>query len=168
MPDVRSNDAAKRLAHASYRYDEDFLLKVTPLLWLTLLYCVRHVLFVGLSFMPRMQDLAGLRHQVDPVLLFSNIPALFVAVAYLRRSRGQPLWLKIIWHRGVALLSLALLGDAVLLLAVHGHEISSVEKAMPIVSWLCINLLLLVYLHRSEIVRDIFADYAVAPTLVKP
>ncbi|WP_200386617.1 DUF2919 family protein [Thiocapsa imhoffii] len=146
---------------AADRYDEDLLLKVPIPLWLVILFLVRHLLLLGITFMPTMgEGLAIIRNLVMPAYLLADLPAVLVLLAAMRRARPCKDWVRWIWWRAREILSLSIL----LYLALVGRAVwqehsflwQSIDEAM-LVS-LMLSLAALVYLWRSSLLAAVVRD----------
>ena len=68
------------------RYSDDLILRVPPALWLVMLFLVRHVILLGITFLPTMgQEVLMLRGLVRPWYLPADLLALPVLIAAARR-----------------------------------------------------------------------------------
>jgi hypothetical protein len=148
------------------RYDRHFCLKIPPLLWLTMLFLMRHTVLVLLSFLPRTGDaMTYLRDLVDPLFLFADLPAGIVLFAAVRRKAGAQGWIRALWQRGGPLLaSSALLYLLLLMAALAASERSlllNINEA--IILSVLLNLAIVAYLGRSPLLKDVFADFPVTP-----
>jgi len=147
-----------------YRYDEKFVLKVSPLLKVIFLYSLRHLVFILLAYNP-IQKLGGsldfLKYQFDPLLVMSDIPALLLVYAWANRNAGAPLKVQALWHKGRGLLAASAVLHLTLMLWLNAHEAlqSPVDTGFPIFLQGLVDVGVLLYLFRSSLVKDIFADY---------
>ncbi len=155
-----------KLRYHSFRYDDRFVLKVSPFLWVTLFYALRHVILVGLSFLPKTGGSLGfLRHQVDPLFLLTGLPALLVVYAFFLRAPNATPFDRRIWHAGRWLLASSYVLHLVLLLSLQYKAVLAdfLESGIVIMLFALVDLLVISYLLRSPLVRDIFADYPEPP-----
>ena len=148
--------------YPAHRYDEHLVLKVPPLLWLTMLFLVRHVILIFLSYLPRTGDaMTYLRDLVDPLFLLSDLPAALVLFAAVRRKPGAMDWICAIWRNGRPLLATAALLYLVLLavtLMTSARSLLSVVNEALILS-VFLHLAIIAYLKRSPLVRGVFAEF---------
>jgi hypothetical protein len=148
--------------YPSYRYNDDFVLKVSPLLMAVIFYSLRHLVFILLAYNPsqKMGSLDFLRHQFDPWLVISDMPALLLTYAWANRRVGMPAKAKAIWRRGRELLIASVGLNVGLMLWLSGHDIlrSPVSAGLPVLLQSLLDACVLLYLFRSNLVRDIFAD----------
>lgn len=143
-------------------YDEHFALKVPALMWLTLVFLVRHLLLLGITFMPTTgTEITVLRDLIRPEYVVADLVALPVLLVALRRRARAPDWMRGLWPAGRVLLTLsalvylALLGRT--LLGSERQLIQSVDEATLLS--ILLNLAVLLYLWRSALVRDLFRDF---------
>jgi hypothetical protein len=160
------------LAHPLSRYDDHFVLKVPPLLWITLLYALRHVILVGLSFMPKTAGmLEFLRHQIDPLLLLTDLPALLVIYAYSQRKPDAKSLVRGIWRAGRWLLVSSFALHFMLQLTFHYKTMLAYFQGYggSVVLFALADLCALSYLLLlgSPLVRDVFADFPAPPAGAK-
>jgi hypothetical protein len=149
-------------AYPAHRYDEQLVIKIPPLLWLTMLFLIRHAILVLLSYLPRTGEaMTYLRYLVDPLFLVADLPAVLILFAAVRRKPGAPDWIRALWGHGRPLLALSSLLYLVLLMA---SLFSSARPLLPAVNEVLIvsvllNLAIVAYLVRSTLVRDVFAEF---------
>jgi len=150
--------------HAPDRYDEHLTLKVPPMLWLTLVFLVRHLLLLGITFMPTTgQEITVLRDLVRPEYLIADLIALPMLVVAVRRRPEAPDWMRRLWPAGRALLSLSALVYLVLLartLVTSGRPLTNAVDDSVLISAL-LNLAVVAYVARSPLVRDLFREFPV-------
>lgn len=149
-------------AYPAGYYDDDLVLKVPLLLWAAMVFLVRHVLFLGLTFLPRVGDaMSYLRDIVEPVFLLADALAAPVLLVALRRKPGSPAWMRGLWRQGRILLSgsaLAYLGLWLANLGIaHNWHLSTLNEAL-LVS-VALDLVFLTFLATSALVRDVFRDF---------
>jgi len=150
------------LRYPSFRYDDRLVLKVSPLLWIVLLYALRHVILVGLSFLPKTAGTLGfLRHQIDPLFLLTDVPAFAVVYGYFLRTPQATRFDRRLWHAGRWLLVSSYAMHFVLLLSLQYKAVLTdfLESGIAVMLFAVVDILVLSYLLRSALVRDIFADY---------
>jgi hypothetical protein len=144
------------------RYDEHLTLKVPVTLWLVLAFLLRHLLLLGITFLPTTgEEITALRDLIRPAYLAADLLALPVAIVATRRRPRAPDWMRRLWPLGRALLT----ASALLYLALLGWQIatggepliSAVDEAVLISALL--NLAVVVYLWRSTLVRDVFREF---------
>jgi hypothetical protein len=148
--------------HAPDRYDEHLTLKVPPMLWLTLVFLLRHLLLLGITFMPTTgEEITILRDLIRPEYLIADLIALPVLVVAVRRRPEAPDWMRRSWPAGRVLLILSALVYLILLthrLLTSSQHLSDVVDEAVLISAL-LNLAVLAYLARSPLVRDLFREF---------
>jgi hypothetical protein len=152
----------KRLPYPLFRYDEELVLKVPVSLWVAMGFLVRHFVLLGVTFLPRTGDMTEyLRDLVDPIFLLSDLPAVIVLLAALRRRSAAARPVRLVWSRGRALLG----ASAVLYLGFLAVKLASAARPLAvsineavIASGLA-HVLIIAYLARSRLVRDVFAQF---------
>ena len=150
--------------HPVYRYDEKFVLKVSPLLKVIILYSLRHLVFILLAYSPS-QKISGsmdfLKHQIDPLLAISDIPALVLVYAWINRRADASTRMRAIWHKGRELLMASVGLHLGLMLWISGHATLSDPTGTGFFVLLqgLLDFGAFLYLFRSRLVKDIFADY---------
>lgn len=85
----RSTDILKYPAH---HYDENLVLKVPAMLWLVILYGIRHFLFVGFAKLMPMDivTIPWINFQTSPFFMLTDLPAAIVLFAIGHRvPNGQ-------------------------------------------------------------------------------
>jgi hypothetical protein len=145
-------------------YDEHLALKVPALMWLTLAFLVRHLLLLGITFMPTTgAEITVLRDLIRPEYVIADLIALPVLVVAVRRRPQAPEWMRKLWPAGRALLTLSTLVYLALLgwtlLGSERRLMETVNEATLISILLSVAILL--YLWRSVLVRDLFRDFPV-------
>jgi hypothetical protein len=151
-----------QLRHHPSRYDEHLTLKVPVTLWLVLAFLLRHVLLLGITFLPTTgEEITALRDLIRPAYLAADLLALPVAIAAARRRPRAPDWMRRLWPLGRPLLTASALLYLALLawhLATGGEPlITAVDEAVLISALL--NLAVVAYLWRSALVRDVFREF---------
>ncbi len=144
------------------RYDEHLTLKVPMTLWLVLAFLLRHVLLLGMTFLPTTgEEITALRDLVLPAYLVSDLLALPVAIVATRRRPQAPGWMRVLWLRGRQLLTASALCYLALLVwnvLSSGRTLINAIDDATLISAL-INLLVIAYLWRSTLVRDVFLEF---------
>jgi hypothetical protein len=153
------------------RYDDCLTLKVPPTLWLTLAFLLRHLLLLGITFMPTTGDeIKVLRDLIRPEFVIADLIALPVAVVAARRRPLAPQWMRRVWPAGRALLNTSA-GAYLVLLTAHlarsGQPlIVAIDEAVLISALL--NLAVIAYLWRSPLLRDLFREFPAPVAPGKP
>ena len=150
--------------HEPHRYDASFRLKLSPMLWLCLLYGMRHAMITLLGMMPPFWlGLLGRwgKLQATPWLLATDVLVFGVLLLAGHRVPATGPLLRACWHRGRLWLLLAFGLDLLLFAALNGRILLAPDdhdfaRALSIV---LIDVGVLAFLLRSTLVRDIFADF---------
>ena len=150
-------------------YDKYLCLKASSELWLVLLFLLRPLVLVILSFLLGLRGgNAAVAEKFQSVLypddialtlaILTTIPALIFVYAWVKRKPGAPDCVRKICHHGASLLTLAAVLNIILifvpLLTVDYHKIH-------LVGWveIAISMLVIGYLQYSQRVKDAFADF---------
>jgi hypothetical protein len=155
------------LKHPPERYDEHLCLRVPATLWLCLVFLVRHLLLLGITFLPTTgEEITVLRELIRPEYLLADLIALPVLIAGLRRRPRSPRWMPRLWRVGRRLL----LTSAGLYLLLLGANLLASERPLTatlneasLIS-LLLNLAIIAYLIRSPLLRDLFAQWPTEPS----
>jgi hypothetical protein len=150
------------LPHHPNRYDETLTLKVPGTLWLTLAFLLRHLLLLGITFLPTTgEEITVLRDLIRPEFLAADLLALPVAIVAARRRPQAANWMRRLWPFGRLLLTLSALLYLVLMgagIATSGAPlVRSLTEGMMISALL--NLAVIAYLWRSRLVGDLFREF---------
>jgi len=155
------------LKYAPERYDDHLCLKVPVTLWLCLLFLVRHLLLLGITFLPTTgEEITVLRELIRPEYLLADLIALPVLIAGFRRRPQSPRWMPRLWRLGRGLL-LASAGLYLLLLGAYlltsARPLTATLNEASLIS-LLLNLAIIAYLLRSPLLRDLFAQWPAEPS----
>lgn len=154
-------------AYSPDHYNRNLVLKVPVPLALVMLYIVRHLFIIFLAFnpLPKLSAaFSALQPLVSsPAVLLTGVPGFLVLLAWAKREpSATPGW-RWIWSRGRGLLTAALLAHFLVLAVIHGPDaLKGFEyryEARLVIVNLGVDLLLIYYLWRFSIVRDVFADF---------
>lgn len=147
-------------------YDEHLTLKVPTALWLSMAFQVRHLLLLGITFMPTTgEEITVLRDLVRPEYLLADLLALPVLLVAIRRRPEAPDWMRQAWPWGRSLLLVSALTYVALLgwnLIGSGRPLVSAIDELSLISLLA-TLGVVVFLARSPLVRDLFREFPPAP-----
>ena len=151
-----------QLPHDPSRYDEHLTLKVPFMLWLVLAFLLRHLLLLGITFLPTAgAEIMALRALIRPEYVLADLLALPVAVVAARRRPRAPDWMRRLWPHGRLLLSASAGGYLALLiwhLATAGEALITAVDETVLISAL-LNVAVIAYLWRSALVRDVFRAF---------
>ena len=151
----------RRPRYSSHRYDDDLLLKAPIPLWLALVFLVRHLLLLGITFLPTTgEEIEVLRNLVRPEFILADLPAALVMAAGFRRRRPCPDWVRRIWRRAREILTLSILVYLGLLVVTLAGSSLPLRDAIdePLLVSLLVSLAVPVYLWRSRLLADVVRD----------
>lgn len=153
------------LRYPPERYDEYLVLRVPVLLWVTMVFLIRHLLLLGITFLPTTgEEITVLRQLIQPLYLAADLLALPVLVAAVRRRPRAARWMRRLWPAGRALLMLSAALYLVLLTAqLAGAEArltDTIDEATILSAFL--NAAVIAYLWRSPLVKDLFRQWPAA------
>jgi hypothetical protein len=147
--------------YPSFRYDEKFLLKVSPLLWIIMLFLTKDLWIWPLTLVSRSGELIGIAvREFRTAQLIAEGPAILVLAASFRRSPAAGPWARIIWRNGRWLLSASAALDLLLVFPrlLHKWDVShALDWGIALAS--VASALIIVYLWQSTLIRDIFANF---------
>ena len=154
----------QQLLYTPDDFTKDGVLKVSPLLWIVIIYLSRHVLILLLG---AVSQFIGSRKGIDtsglaalyssPAFVWASIPALAVVVTHFRRiPNTQPIF-RLLWSQGHWLLGAAA-GLDFLILATHWWLGTLAINEFQIAG-LFIDSYIISYLIRSKRVQDTFEDF---------
>ncbi|TVQ95095.1 MAG: DUF2919 family protein [Chromatiaceae bacterium] len=150
------------LNHDPSRYDEHLTLMVPATLWLVFAFLLRHLLLLGITFLPTTgEEITVLRDLIRPEYLLADLLALPVAIVAARRRPQAPHWMRRLWPLGRLLLTASALLYLALLawqLATGGAPRMTAGDEAVLVSAL-LNLAVIAYLWRSALVGDVFREF---------
>lgn len=152
----------RRSYYSPSRYNDDLTLKTPWSLWLILIYGLRQALFILLGFLPTTADtLDYLLESVEPPFLLVNAMAAAVMVAAFRRRGQAGQAIRRIWSSGRWLLITALSLDILLSIVFGWPTLTNVgsDRGLLVVVQVTLGALMLTYLFRSRLVRDVFRSF---------
>lgn len=142
-------------------YDENLNLKVTPLLWFSILYGIRHFFFVAAAKLMPMDvvTVPWLNLQASEYFLLADVPALLVLIAIGHRTPDGLKPMQWVWRNGRILLVASYASSLAAFIFINNIAAEfvywDVAYLAPIV---LIDVFFIAYLLRSELVRDIFGN----------
>lgn len=145
-------------------YDEKYHLRVSPLLWLVIVWSTHHLLVLALATFSNSGEIFGtaLKYSYNLPTLLSDVPGALVLFARVNRTPvagGRTRW---IWRNGRLLLALGLCAQIGTLLSLRWKEIADLDEAT--LALLCVNVALLAALLASRYIKDVFADFPAPET----
>lgn len=150
------------LKYAPRHYDENLLLRVSPLLWLSILYGVRHFLFIGAAKLMPMDivTVPWINLQTSIFFMLTDLPAVLVLLATGHRVPNGWNSMRWVWKHGRWLLIFSY-GAGVAVFGYVNKEIMLDPEAWDFadaVLVLVLDFACIGYLFSSERVRDVFND----------
>ena len=146
--------------YPSYCYNHNFVLRVTPLLWLIIIWSVNHLLVLGLAVFAKSGETLGLaiEYASNPFSLLSDLPGAMVMVAVINRRPAAGKIMRWLWHYGRLFLIAGVCAQVAIIIGMYW------QKTFQIVDeWLLIilaaNIVFFVFLLRSRLIKDIFLDF---------
>jgi len=151
------------LKYSARHYDENLLLKVPPLLWLSILYGIRHFFFAGAAVLMPMDivTIPWINFQTSAHFMLTDLPAALVLFAIGHRVPNGLNFMRWIWIHGRWLLIASYLAGIVLFMYMNRDVMTDPD------SWdfpdgvlvVVIDFIFVGYLLISELVRDVFKDF---------
>jgi hypothetical protein len=143
-------------------YDENLCIKISASLWLAILFLLKPyaVMLLSLANMAKHTELIYILYPNDATFALGAMAALPTAllfIAWTKRQPGSGMKIRWIWHHGRTFLIVsAVLNLAISVIPVfwigRGPELSDVAQAI-------LAVYVILYLFRSERVRDTFRDF---------
>lgn len=148
------------------RYDRYLTLKVPLLLMLIQLFSVRHLFIVFLAYNPSPKfagAFAFLQPLANPYFVLSDLPAMLVLTAWIRRGSKAGVFVRWIWRHGQVFLTVSLLLQFALMAFLEGGGVWSAyyydDRERLVIVSLGLNLLALYLLWRFPLFGHVFADF---------
>jgi hypothetical protein len=148
-------------------YDEKFHLRVSPLLWLVILWSTHHVLALGVAAMANSGEIfsAAMKYAYNLPSLLSDIPGVLVLFARMNRSPVAGDRIRWVWRNGRALLALGLCMQLGAVVMLRWKAIAELDETT--LATLCVTAVLLAALLASRYIKDVFADFPLPETAGK-
>lgn len=155
------------LKYDARHYDDHLRLKVSLLLWLALIYGVRHFLFLAAARLMPLDIGAApwVSLQANVYLMWSDLPALMVLLATGHRIPTALQIMRWIWTHGRWILVCSYLLGMSIFLYLHLDVISNINSR-DFIAAVCVvlpDIAFMGYLLRSELVGDIFREFPEKP-----
>ena len=151
------------LKYSELHYDENLLLKVPPLLWLSILYGIRHFFIVGAAVLMPMDvvTIPWINFQTSPYFMLTDLPAVLVLLAIGHRIPNAMSFMRWVWMHGRWLLISSYLAGIALFIYMNREVMSDPNSwdfpdGMLVVM---IDFAFVGYLLSSGLVRDVFNDF---------
>lgn len=151
------------LKYSELHYDENLLLKVPPLLWLSILYGIRHFFIVGAAVLMPMDvvTIPWINFQTSPYFMLTDLPAVLVLLAIGHRIPNATSFMRWVWMHGRWLLvSSYMAGIAVF--AYVNREVMTDPSSWDFPDGMLVvivDIAFVGYLLSSGLVRDVFSDF---------
>ncbi len=151
------------LKYSTFRYDENLSLKVPPLLWLCILYGIRHFFMVGAAFLMPMDvvSVPWINMQSSAFFMLTDVTAVIVLFAIGHRIPGGLNPMRRVWMYGRWLLLFSYLGGIAVFVYVNKETMIDPNAwdftegvLVLIIDFACVG-----YLFKSGLVRDVFNDF---------
>lgn len=151
------------LKYPARHYDENLKLKVSPLLWLSLLYAIRHFfIYKAASLMPfEVGAITWLNLQAQVIFMWCDLPALLVLIATGHRVPNALRVMRWVWLHGKTILSISYLLSLCSFIYLNVHLLSTpnLDESLFAVVIVMTDVAVLIWLWRSSLVSDIFAEF---------
>ena len=151
------------LKYSALHYDENLLLKVSPLLWLCILYGIRHFFIVGAAALMPMDivTIPWINFQTSPYFMLTDLPAVFVLLAIGHRVPDGLSLMRRIWMHGRWLLISSYMAGIAVFTYVN-REVMTDPDSWDFLDGLfvvIIDFAFVGYLLLSELIRDVYKDF---------
>ena len=142
-----------------YRYDENFVLRVPPLLSAAIYWSIHHVFLLILAAASNSGEVFGLALDYGGSVLFllSDLPGGLVLFARLNRTPDAGRTIRWIWHHGLLLLIVGLGAGTAVTLKLYYRDVIGFEN--PGFFMVAANCCVVLYLLCSKQARNVFADF---------
>lgn len=151
------------LKYSANHYDEFLRLKISSNLWFFILYGTRHVVFYSAAMLLPLEvsETAWVDLQSSMYLIFADLPISLVLLATGHRIPDAHKIMRWIWQHGLSFLLTGYLLGILIFSALNLAVIIDPSKNgfIPAVSVLLIDVGIMIYLFRSELIRDIFREF---------
>lgn len=149
----------------AYRYDDNFALRVSPLLWLIIIWSTHHTLLLAMSSLAKSGYVFGVArdYAASVPMLLSDIPGAIVLFTRLNRSPEAGAKIRWLWRHGIKFLVLGLSISTIVTVYSYQQKIANPEN--PVFWIVAANVGFIAYLLLSRRAREIFADF---PSPVQP
>jgi len=159
------------LKYSTFHYDENLLLKVPPLLWLSILYGIRHFFIVGATVLMPMDvvTIPWINFQTSPFFMLTDLPAVLVLLAIGHRIPNAISFMRWVWMHGRWLLVSSHMAGIALFTYVNKEVMTDPSSwgfpdGMLVV---IIDSVFVGFLLLSERVRDVFKDFPSSTETIK-
>jgi hypothetical protein len=151
------------LKYSAHHYDENLVLKVPAMLWLVILYGIRHFIFVVFAKLMPMDivTIPWINFQTSPYFILTDLPAALVLFAIGHRVPNGQNFMRRVWKSGRWLLLASYVAGITLFSYLNKDVMTDPSSwdfpdAMFVVM---MDVVVVAYLLGSERVRDVFRDF---------
>ena len=151
------------LKYDAHHYDDFLNLKISNSLWFSILYGVRHLFFVAvLKLIP--DDVASMdwiNIQANSFYVVTDVPAALVLLATGHRIPEALAIMRWIWANGKFILISSYISGICLFLYLNSSIIQGgdVNKFILAVCILVTDVIIMSFIFRSELIKDIFSEF---------
>ena len=149
------------LKYPARHYDEQLRLRVSPLLWVALIYGVRHFFLLAASKLMPLEsaETPWIALQAHSGLLWADLLALGVLIATGHRIPDALRVMRWLWCNGRGVLVAAYLMSITGYIGLNHDVMFAPENIAASVVVLFTDIAFVVFLARSQLVKDIFAEF---------
>lgn len=154
-----------KITYPSHCYDDNFVLRISPLLWLIIIWSVNHVLVLGLAVFALSAEVLALaiNYAADPLILLSDLPGAVVLVAAINRRPAAGKAVRWVWCNGRLFLIIGMCAQGAAITTVYWKVILfNMNESLLIV--LTANISFLALLLGARLIKDIFMEFPHAVT----
>jgi hypothetical protein len=151
------------LKYSALHYDENLVLKVPALLWIAILYGIRHFFFVGFAKLMPMDivTIPWINFQTSPYFILTDLPAALVLFAIGHRVPNAQNFMRRVWKSGRWLL-LASYVSGITLFSYLNKDVMTDPSSWDFPDAMLVammDIVIVACLLRSEHVSDVFRDF---------
>lgn len=152
------------LKYDARRYDEDMRLKIPFLLWLSIIYAIRHGAFIAATAKVTSLGLvpfSWLDLQTHIYLVFCDFPALLVLISAVYRAPGSLKLIRWIWLHGRGMLVASYVPGIAVFIYLHQAILSNPGDTdfIAALGALLPDISVLAYLLSSRLIKDVFSEF---------
>lgn len=151
------------LKYPARHYDEHLKLKVSFLLWLVLIYAVRHsfIYYISSAIPFEAESVTWLNLQANLFFIGCDIPALLVLIATGHRVPNAFRVMRWIWLHGHSLLMASYVLSLCGFMVINRQVLlmPDAEGFLATIVLVVVDAVILIWLWRSAFVRDLFTEF---------
>jgi tetratricopeptide (TPR) repeat protein len=156
-------------------YDKHLCLKLSAGMILAMVFAMRHVLLVFLTYFPGMAgtaDVSFVKGFLSPYLVFSDVTAVLLLVAWrFRQPEAGKSW-RVIWRHGRFMLTATLFVQLILLADTRwGRQIIQApqsDESTLVIGYALVQLYVIAYVLLSNRLKAVFLNFPVPGAVVEP